>query len=119
MNETDVTEQLEELKQRLDAAITDTAEYVHYRISFKELDELCGHNPSFAVLARRARELANAVKSAYDASGEKVDRVHQDFIELVEILESVAQSIVDEDSDLLIDCVVHLEEFIKIRGRSK
>ena len=107
----------QEVLKRLDSAITDTAHYVFEKICKWEIAQLSEHNPSFDELASQSRGIAEFVKSAIKDGADQ--KVFADFQELVEILESVAQSIVDDDNKLLIDCIAHLEQFIEIRGNKR
>ena len=77
---------------------------------------MANRDPSFAELAESARSLLAQIDDLVNMS--VLSQTIQDFIELVEILESIAQSIVDREVRLLTDCIAHLSEFIEIRSNN-
>ncbi len=93
------------------------AEKTLLKISGAEFDALTLENPTFAELARLATSLLQKVEQVVaEISHEDVTelKIFERVKEYAEILDQIAQSIVDFDDQLLIDCMSHLEEFLHI-----
>lgn len=105
------------LEAQLKGFVIRGAEKTLLKISGSEFDALTLQNPTFAELARSATSLLQKVEQVV------AEISHEDVVELkifervkeyAEILDQIAQSIVDFDDRLLIDCISHLEEFLHI-----
>lgn len=100
----------------LEESIDDLAKEVLYDLTVWEFERLAKRDPSFDDLAKTCRHLLSKVETLVHTT------VTDNLKELVGILESIAQSIVDRDVKLLVDCTMHMQEFVEIResnnGRS-
>ncbi len=101
------------LEEILEDGIDDLAKTVLYDLTKWEFEQLAKRDPSFDDVAKECRLILSQVEEFAQ------NKTIQSFKELVEILESIALSIVDRDTKLLIDCTTHLQEFIEIRANGE
>jgi len=99
------------LDEQIDVLAKDTL----YVIARHEIKELAKRDPSFEEIVQACKK---TIVNLEEHLGEEAMRtkIVNNFVELVGILASIAQSIVDYDEKLLIDCCTHLEEFLEIRA---
>jgi hypothetical protein len=94
---------------RLETIIDLLAKDVLYDLMKWEFDQLAKRDPSFEDIVRATRQMLYRVeKYSHEIT------VRQ-FVELVDLMESVSHSVTNRDANLLIDCIAHLEAFIEIR----
>jgi len=110
----DTHEAVEEL---LDDVIVNLAKNILFEIVTKEYDDLAKRNPSFAELAERCKVLLVSIRPQLSDEAMRKKVVNK-FLELVEILESIASSVANVDEKLMNDNVMHLEEFLAINGKN-
>lgn len=82
-----------------------------------EFDQLAERDPSFEDVAKQARQSLLVVDEIINKENGQTHPVVYDFKELVLILEEAANSIVKRNSQLLIDSIWHLNEFVEIRAK--
>jgi len=94
---------------KLENIIDLLAKDVLYDLMKWEFDQLAKRDPSFGDIVRATREILYRVEQY---SHEITVR---QFVELVDLMESVSHSVSHRDASLLVDCIAHLEAFIEIR----
>lgn len=99
----------------LEDSIDDLAKDVLYDLVKWELERLVERDPSFDELSQRCRVTLAKIEEFLPRNIQVVE----DLKELVEILEQVSSSIGERDVELLIDCTVHLQEFMDIRSNHR
>jgi len=114
----DIQDLPRELESKLQELIVESAKATLYDIVKYELSELAEHDPSFSELVRQAKTVLVSIEGLMEKAGGHTKVVYS-FKEYIEILESIAQSIVDKNNKLLTDNITHLEEFLSIETSNK
>ena len=94
---------------KIEEKVCGLAKTVLYELNRWEFDDLASRDPSFESVAR---DLKKSIQLLDELGYSRLVTISK---EVVEILESTAQSIVDRDVKLLIDNTAHLQEFVEIR----
>ena len=104
------------LAGKLSDIVLGAAHEVLAQIEDLELPALAKINPTFAEIAKDCEILLASLE--YFFKNEVLQlRMIKELYEYVEILESIAKSIIDMNNSLLIDNISHLREFLEINTR--
>ena len=99
------------LESEVEENIYNLAKTILFELNRWEFDDLANRDPSFESVSRDVRQSLLIL----DRLGHS--RLVNISKEILEILESTAQSIVERDVKLLIDNTAHLQEFVEIREK--
>ena len=71
-------------------------------------------NPSFSVLSKYCSFIAAVIKDEIDDDNENGAKIaHAEITEIMDVLASIAEAIIDRDDSTLVDCMAHLDEFFE------
>ena len=105
----------EEKKRSLESKIEETiyslAKTILFELNRWEFDDLANRDPSFESVSRDVRQSLLILDQLGHSRLVNISK------EILDILESTAQSIVERDVKLLIDNTTHLQEFVEIREK--
>lgn len=106
-----------ELESHLKDFVISGAEHALRDIVKYEMDDLAKRDPAFSEVAARAKELLLHLAEIVESGIEL--KVLERVKEYAEILDSISQSIVDRNNQLLVDCISHMQEFVETNGKGE